>query len=517
MKTPVAIFTLIAGLLCTAPALAQVETVRFGNLHAHSSYSDGLGEPAEAYEMACEAGLDFFAVTEHNHAAGDGKGERKDGLMIATQPDLYKGTPSSLVESADRLNRSGECVTIYGQEFSTISSGNHANIFDVDMVIDAPNGDFAKLLGWLQANPDSGGNMPLMQFNHPAGGQRARLDYGRDDFGGDEQMWVQSMAPHVSLIEMLNAPALRDGTHQRTHSRQGQYFRYLNLGFHLAPSVGQDNHYRNWGFSTDARVAVITSDFTRAGILSALRARRAYASEDKNLRVIFRSGDALQGDIANPPAIGAELDLSVQIVDDDEPDASYRIDLFKDVAGGKPVSSPTESYEVSGNQTVPLVLEGIRLEALGEYVLLRITQFGREDDEHAEDDVVWTAPIWFEPPSFHHLLDDLPDLRIVSMIPDPLGDDFTNEQITFRNIGSGPIDLAGWRVRDLAGNVWELDVLASIAAGEDKTLVRNGAPMSLNNGGDKIELVAPEGTVVQSVTYDKVRADEVVMADGITP
>lgn len=517
MRMPIAKLLLSAGLLCAAAAQAQVENVRFGNLHAHSSYSDGLGEPAEAYEMACDAGLDFFAVTEHNHAAGDGQGERRDGLMISTQPELYKGTASSLVESADRLNRPGECVTIYGQEFSTISSGNHANIFDVNKVIDAPNGDFASLLAWLQANRDSSGNMALMQFNHPAGGQRARLDYGRDDFGGDEQMWVQSMAPHVSLIEILNAPALQDGTHQRTHSRQGQYFRYLNLGFHLAPSVGQDNHYRNWGFSTDARVAVITPDFTRTGIMSALRARHAYASEDKNLRVIFRSGNALQGDITDPPAVGDELNLTVQIVDDDEPDAAYRIDLFKDVAGGKPVSSPAESYELIGDQTTPLVLEGIRLEALGEYILLRITQYGREDDEHAEDDQLWTAPIWFEPSSFHHHLDELPGLRIVSMIPNPEGDDFFREQISFRNIGSTPIELAGWRVRDLAGNLWELDGLSNIAPNEDKILMRNGDSMSLNNGGDQIELVAPEGTVVQSVPYGKVSQDEVVVADGVTP
>jgi len=129
---------------------------------------------------------------------------------------------------------------------------------------------------------------------------------------------------------------------------------------------------------------------------------------------------------------------------------------------------------------------------------------------------LWTAPIWFETSSFHNLLDALPDLRIVSMIPDPQGEDFINEQITFRNVGSVAIDLAGWRVRDLAGNVWELDPLTSIAAGEDKTLVRAGASMSLNNGGDKIELVAPEGTVVQSVTYNKVSQDEVVVADGIT-
>ncbi len=506
-------------LASTATGLqAQVNEVRFGNLHAHTSYSDGLGTPQDAYKMACEAGLDFFAITEHNHAAGDGKGERKDGLMIATKPDLYKGKPSSLVESANKANKPGKCVTIYGQEFSTISTGNHVNIFDVSNIIDAPNGAFDNLLTWLETNRDSENRVAVMQFNHPGSGQKARKDYGRDDFGGgDEKLWVQAMAPNVSLIETLNAPALRDGRGQRTHSREGLYFRYLNLGFHLAPSVGQDNHFRNWGISTDARVAVITPDFTRKGILTAMRSRHAYASEDKNLRVVFRSGSALQGDVTEPPSLGAELNLTVQIVDDDEPDASYRIDVFKDLAGGKPAAAPVESYEVTGNQQVPLVLEGLRLEAFGEYVLLRITQYSREDDEHAEDDQVWTAPIWFEPDAFHHAHDDLPAVRITSLVPDPAGDDFSSERITFRNTGTSTIDLAGWRTRDLAGNVWNLDGLASIGSGQEKTLFRNGAQMSLNNGGDEIELVAPDGTVVQTVSYGKVAIDEVVSANGNTP
>lgn len=87
-------------------------------------------------------------------------------------------------------------------------------------------------------------------------------------------MWIQSMAPYVSLIEVLNAPALKDGRDQRTHARELLYFRYRNLGFHLAPSVGQDNHYRNWGVTTDARIAVIAPDFSRKGILEARRARK---------------------------------------------------------------------------------------------------------------------------------------------------------------------------------------------------------------------------------------------------
>ena len=44
-------------------------SVFFGNLHSHTALSDGSGTPAEAYEHARDtAGLDFLAITEHNHA-----------------------------------------------------------------------------------------------------------------------------------------------------------------------------------------------------------------------------------------------------------------------------------------------------------------------------------------------------------------------------------------------------------------------------------------------------------------
>lgn len=74
-------------------ARAQTLQVYFGNLHAHTSYSDGSGTPAMAYDHARIAGLDFMAITEHNHAqAESGAGNRRDGLLIATTPALYAAT-----------------------------------------------------------------------------------------------------------------------------------------------------------------------------------------------------------------------------------------------------------------------------------------------------------------------------------------------------------------------------------------------------------------------------------------
>lgn len=508
------LLTLVCFASLCSPAMAQVEHVRFGNLHAHTSYSDGSGKPADAYRMACDAGLDFFAVTEHNHDKGDGKGDRRDGLMIATKPELYAGRTTSLVETANAMNRPGRCVTLYGQEFSTISSGNHMNIFDIASVITAPNGKFDSLMAWLGDNRDSSGGLALAQFNHPATGREDK-DYGRDDFdGGNESSWIQAMAPQVSLIEILNAPALRPGTGQRTHDHQSLYFRYLNLGFHLAPSVGQDNHYDNWGTSTDARVAAITSDFTRSGIIEALKKRHAYASEDKNLRIIFRIGEALQGDIVAPPVVGSELALTLQLRDDDEPDALYKIDVFKDQPGGTQAARPVESYRFTGNQLTALPLEGIRFENAGEFILLRVTQYSDEDEEHVEEDRAWTAPIWFEDHALHTPAAGQPQLRIAALVPDPSGDDFTEERATIANIGTTPVNLVGWKLRDLAENSWSLDGLGVLAPSSQATIKRNGAPMALNNGGDVVELVAPDGTVVQTFDYGHVRNDEEVRPDA---
>jgi len=88
----------------------------FGNLHAHTSYSDGSGTPKQAFTYARQTGnLDFMAVTEHNHAAaGPTSGDRADGILIATDSTLYP----KLIDDANAANQDNKFVAIYGQEFS---------------------------------------------------------------------------------------------------------------------------------------------------------------------------------------------------------------------------------------------------------------------------------------------------------------------------------------------------------------------------------------------------------------
>ncbi len=489
-------------LLCW-PASSLGQSVYFGNLHAHTSYSDGSGTPDEAYARARGNGLHFFAITEHNHPAGDGSGERRDGRLIGRDPQLYRGQNSSLVETADRHNRNGTFVALYGQEVSTISQGNHINVFGASSVLDVanvPNGDVQALLNWVSSHRDASGRALVLQFNHPRDPDRNLTDYGRDDF--PESQWVSSLDPFVELIEVLNAPALKKGENFRAEAKEGYYLEYLNLGFHVGPSVGHDNHWKNWGTSTDARIGVVASALTREAIMAALRQRRTFASEDRNLQVIFRSGNAIGGDILSPPAPGTPLPLTLQLTDPDEPNARYRIDVLTDHPGGDKARRPVESFIIQGNTAGRVPLEGIIATAAGQFVLLRITQSssGEGDDEHQEvEDRVWTAPIWFEAGAAPARSPS--QLRIAELLPNPTGDEFINESITITNGGSAVQDLTGWQLRDASGNTWSLT--GSIGAAQSRRVTRGGQPMSMNNGGDVIELLQPDGTVADTVSYER--------------
>lgn len=498
-------FFLITAFTAFIALPAQGQSVFHGNLHAHTSYSDGSGTPDEAFAMARASGMDFIAITEHNHRAADGKGPRKDNLLIGQQPQLYAGLPNSLMESANRNNVPGSFVTIFGQEVSTISKGNHINVFDVGGVVDditVPNGNVPALLAWVNAHPAASGVPTVLQFNHPRDPDRNLTDYGRDDYPDVD--WVRTLDPYVELIEVLNAPALKDGTGFRADAKEGYFLEYLNLGFHVGPSVGHDNHWRNWGTSTDARIGVIANALTRPDILAALRARHTFASDDKNIEVIFRSGEHIGGDIAEAPAVGTTLPLSVEIRDPDEPSARYRVDVLSDVPGGDRARRPAESYRVEGNTAGRLVLDGVPFQGPGQFVLLRIIQTGSAsnngDDEHEEtEDRTWTAPIWFETGAPSPAISAA--LRIVDLIPNPTGDDAQGEEVRIRNVGTAAMTVDEWQLRDLAGNVWILS--GTIQPAELKSVVRAGKPMSLNNDGDVIELVMPDGRVVDTVRYGK--------------
>lgn len=175
-----------------------------------------------------------------------------------------------------------------------------------------------------------------------------------------------------------------------TSNAQRDYFHYLNLGLYLAPTASQDNHYRTWGTATDTRTGVLAKSLTKADVLNALKARRACATHDKNLRLWFRVDGHLMGDVVKTDGSTRTVTATVRVADDDEPQASYQIELRRGVVGGE-AAAVVAQRELAGDGSVRF--EGVRYRGGRSYYLVRIAQ----SSGHGPKDMVWTAPVWIEP------------------------------------------------------------------------------------------------------------------------
>lgn len=490
MRPALALLALV--LSAAAPPAAAQDRVFFGNLHSHTGLSDGVLTPEDAFRHARAAGLDFLLISEHNHGLAG---------RIAAEPQLYTGpAAAALIPAAGRATEDGRFVALYGQEFSSISRGNHMNVFDVPAVIDVANGEFGELVDWIEdpAHRDTGGRPALLQLNHPWSFSGLR-EYGGDDFGSQDQ-WIRSLDAHAQLIEVINGPAFNETPGaDPAHVRASDYFDYLNLGFHVGPTANQDNHRRTWGDSTRARTGVVAEALTKEAVLGALRARHVFATTDENLTVVLRVEGHLMGDVIDDlPAAGDELDIRLTLRDADEPDASYRVDVLGDAGPGGDRVQRAERFDLDGD-TVGARLDGVAFSGPGQYVLLEVRQI---DETPGRDDRAWTAPVWFEGDAAA----PGPDLRIASLLPNGPSPESQHEEVRLRNRGEAPVDMAGWRLVDAAGNAWTLDRMGTLPPGGEQTVRRNGERMALNNGGDTVALVDPQGVMVHTVSYG--RADE---------
>lgn len=381
--------SLATTLLSAAAASAQPAPdtsweVYFGNLHSHTRYSDGSGLPKEAYKHARDKGkLDFLAITEHNHPWALGR----DNSGIGNSSVLYE----ILKTAADDATKDGQFVALYGQEWSLIDRGNHCNVFEVPKVINAfrvPSGKYPKLLDWLGKNPDSRGKIAVVQLNHPYLGDRA-INYGVGQFNG---AWVPAIDEVAQLIEIANGPAKSYGSKRTPKLAEDEFKYYLNLGFHLAPTANQDNHYRTWGTITEARTGLLAKDLSRASVLDAMRNRRCYASLDKNLELVFTVNGAVMGSILPKAKTRKELDIRLSIRDRDEPDAEYEVEVFWDKPGNYlPRAIERLRFKGDGDYAIP----GVRYWGGNRYLYLKVHQSARDSEE--PDDLAWTAPVWIEP------------------------------------------------------------------------------------------------------------------------
>jgi hypothetical protein len=101
----------------------------------------------------------------------------------------------------------------------------------------------------------------------------------------------------------------------------------------------------------------------------------------------------------------------------------------------------------------------------------------------------------------------LPRVRIVALLPNPVGPDPGHEAVTLSNFGDQDVLLTGWKLVDRAGNEFELS--GTLKKNEKKVITLPEGSLPLNNGGgDEVTLFSEDGTQQDHARYSGSEAKE---------
>jgi hypothetical protein len=244
-----------------------------GDLHVHSTDSDGTKCVSELFNIAGEQGLNFLAVTDHNSICNWWK------LPGKTQGILP--LPSM------------EITTFLG----------HANAFGIDDWVDWRTGKDGRTINDVADEVHEKGG--LFSVNHPCtpGLPNGHASWRHDDFD-----WRKADA-----LEVWNAPVFSGGEAANQQCRQ-LWDHLLNQGLRITGLGGSDAHYLG---DTVQPVGLPVNylyldELSREGILQAIKKGRVFVTRGPEIYfyAISSSGHTLPGgEIAH----GKDIRLSAQV------------------------------------------------------------------------------------------------------------------------------------------------------------------------------------------------------------
>ena len=350
----------------------------FGQLHSHTQYSDGAGslESALAYIKALpdSANVDFVAFTDHsNYFDKSGAANPEGALYDMTKATEYsQQTWKSYKDAVAAFNaeNAGSMVAIAGFEMTWSGGPGHINTFNTPGIVSRNNTTLnnktkdAGLQAYYKLLSQTEGVDSISQFNHPGTTFGNFIDFGYWDAVVDTRMY---------MVEVGNGEGqIGAGGYYPSYE---QYIMALDKGWHVAPTNNQDNHKGRWGNANDARDVILTDDFSESGIYAALRARRMYATEDKNLELDYTVNGNMMGSIIDVPE---KLNFEISFNDPDRTDSIAKVELV--VNSGKVAYTWDSAADLTkGSVSVELAPEYT-------YYFVRVTE--------GDGDLAVTAPVW---------------------------------------------------------------------------------------------------------------------------
>ncbi len=350
----------------------------FGQLHSHTQYSDGSGslESALAYVKSLpeSANVQFVAFTDHSNYFDKSGAANPEGALydMSLATEYSQSTWSSYKSAIAAFNAENNGIVAIGGFEMTWSGGpGHINTFNTPGIVSRNNStlnnktDDAGMKAYYNLLSQTEGADSISQFNHPG-----------KTFGNfsDFSYWDGMIDTRMYMVEVGNGEGqIGAGGYYPSYE---QYIMALDKGWHVAPTNNQDNHKGRWGNANDARDVIITDDFSEEGIYAAIRERRMYATEDKNLEVTYTVNGNLMGAIIEE--IPAELDISITVSDPDASDSISKVEIVAN--SGRVVKAWDTAAELASGEL------SATLKPEYSYYFVRVTE--------GDGDLAVTAPVW---------------------------------------------------------------------------------------------------------------------------
>ena len=350
----------------------------FGQLHSHTTYSDGSGTLDAALDyvknLPDSANVDFVAFTDHsNYFDKSGEANPEGALYDMSLATAYsQETWKTYKDTVAAFNASqSDIVAIAGFEMTWSGGPGHINTFNTPGIVSRNNSTLNNKTG------DAGLQAYYALLSQPEGADSlSQLNHPGSTFGtfSDFNYWNPVIDSRVFLVEVGNGEGqVGAGGYYPSYE---YYTMALDKGWHVAPSNNQDNHKGKWGNANDARDVILTDDFSEQGIYNAIRAMHMYSTEDKNLEITYTVNDYLLG--SSIVEVPEKLNINVTVNDPDASDSISKVEVI--VNSGKTVHTWNDPAELATGAL------SVELDPDYSYYYIRVTE--------GDGDLAVTAPVW---------------------------------------------------------------------------------------------------------------------------
>lgn len=352
----------------------------YGNLHSHSSYSDGNKEdlskkPIDDYKFGRDANcMDFLGISEHNHAGA--------GMNIVNYPKGYADANAINLVPGPTGN---SIITLWGMEWGVISGGGHVVVYGFnDQLIGWEPGnynifvaknDYASLFNTINGQPNAYGTLAHPSFT---------------DFGNLAGTAYNAAADNAIVGTAIESgPAFStDTTYSNLPSPLANFDYYKTMlakGYHIGAQMDGDNHYLTFGKQSTNRMVVLSTSKTRDDLTTAIRNMRFYASNDCNVRLDYKLNNAVMG---SSLISAGKPSLTINVTDPDPLDLVDSLYIYAGKVGDAVVLDPIKRYAGASSVTFNLAdAENIQPDNTTYYYYTMIKQ--------ADGNRIISSPIWY--------------------------------------------------------------------------------------------------------------------------